>query len=257
MAWKLPPQSFVSNAGGIEMYFRLSMLNPSERAKIRRAQNITTFQWDELKSRVGAARAVALKRAGMDVRRETQRAMSVRKELTFPRFIEGGTRDGQRLIIKRYQIPKTDRVTSWKTERWPKGFLRSDIISDYDSNTQSVVIGPKMIPRLNRLHEVGGTVSLWFTPGVTPRRAPARMRGAVFGTLSNFNRGRKVLNKDTARFERQTEDLQGSFFWGRRRVKPRRYMRQGLDRAQDKIPAAFKDFIAGPAAPAPRQLRLF
>jgi len=66
-----------------------------------------------------------------------------------------------------------------------------------------------------------------------------------------------VLNKDTARFERQTEDLQGSFFWGRRRVKPRRYMRQGLDRAQDKIPAAFKDFIAGPAAPAPRQLRLF
>jgi hypothetical protein len=257
MAWKVPNQTFVSTAGGMRMEFVLSVLEPSERAKIRRAQNITTFQWAELKGRVGAARAVALKRAGMEVRRATQRSMSVRKELTFPRFFEGGTRDGQRLIIKRYMVPKPDRVTSWKTERWPKGFLRSDIISDYDAATQSVVIGPKMIPRLNRLHEVGGTVSLWFTPGVTPRRAPARMRGAVFGTLTNFNRGRKVLNKDTARYEKQTEDLGGAFFWGRRRVKPRRYMRQGLDKARDKIPSAFQDFIAGPAAPAPRQLKLF
>ena len=152
MAWKLKPEYFTTTQGGIEVGFNISVLEPSERRGVRRAQNLTQFEWKELKARVGAARAKALQRAGMDVRRETQRAMSVRKELSFPRFIDGGTHGGVRLIIKRYQVPKSDRVTSWKTERWPKGFLRSDIISDYDTNTQSVVVGPRMIPRLNKLH---------------------------------------------------------------------------------------------------------
>jgi hypothetical protein len=256
MAWKLKPEYFTSTQGGIDVVFNLSVLEPSERRAIRRAQNLTQFQWGELKSRVGAARATALKRAGMDVRRETQRAMSSRRELTFPRFVDGGTRNGVRLVIKRYQVPKSDRVTSWKTERWPKGFLRSDIIYDYDANTQSVVVGPRMIPRLNKLHEIGGQVSLWFTPGVTPRRSPARFRGAVFGTLSNFNRGRSQVNDDGT-VGRQTEDLGGSFFWGRRRVKPRRYMRQGLQRAMGKIPKAFENMIQGPGAVPVRQKRLF
>ena len=256
MAWKLKPEIFRSSAGGIDAVFNLSVLEPSERRAVRKAQNLTQFQWAELRSRVGAARATALKRAGMDVRRETQRAMSVRQELSRPRFVDGGTRGGQRLIIKRYQIPKPDRVTSWKTERWPKCFLRSDIISDYDTNTQSVVIGPRMIPRLNKLHEIGGTVSLWFTPGITPRTAPRRFAGAVFGTLTNFNRGRAAVNA-AGQFGRQTEDLGGSFFWGRRRVKPRRYMRQGLERAMAKIPRAFEGMIQGPGATPVRQQRLF
>lgn len=256
MAWKTRPEFYRVFRGGIEMSEELSLLEPDERRAIRRAQNITQFQWKWLKGRVGAARAEALKRAGMDVRRETQRSMSVRKELSAPRFIEGGTKNGVRLVIKRYQIPKPDRVTSWKTEKWPKGFLRSDIFSDYDTNTASVVIGPRMVPRINKLHEIGGSVSLWFTPGVTPRNAPRRYSGAVFGTLSNFDRGRSVWNSATGRYERQVEDLGGAFFWGRRRVKPRRYMRQGLDRAMPKIPKAFENFIQTPGG-APRQLRLF
>ena len=257
MAWRAPPQfaKFVGS-DGMEFSVEMRFLEPSERRAIRAAQGLTRFKWNELKSRVGAARMKALKIAGLEVRRATQRSMSVRKELSRPRFYEGGTYNGQRLVIKRYQVPKPDKVTSWKTERHPKGFLRSDIFSDYDMDTQSVVIGPRMAPVLNKLHEIGGKVSLWFTPGVTPRFAPGKFRGAVFGTLANFNTGRAVLNKDRARLEKQTENLQGAFFWGRRRVKPRRYMRQGLDAARGKIPEAFRDFIGGTVG-APVQKRLF
>lgn len=256
MAWNTPKLVVTRDQGGFKVDVFLSLLEPSEQRKIRKQMDISIFQWKELKGRVGAARATALKRAGMDVRRATQRQMSVRKETWRPKFFDGGTKNGERLIIKRYRVPKPDRVTSWKTERWPKGFLRSDIISDYDMQTQSVVVGPRMIPKLNRLHEVGGTVSLWFMPGVTPRFAPKKFRGAVFGTLSNFNRGRTQVN-DQGKLEKQTENLQGAFFWGRRRVKPRRYMKKGLDAAMDRIPAAFRGFISGPTVTPSRQLRLF
>jgi hypothetical protein len=233
-------------SNGITVQFDLSMLEPSERAAARKMYGLSKFAWKELKGRIGAGRATALKRAGMDVRRATQRSMSVRRELSKPRYIESGTKDGKLLVIKRYMIPKPDRVTSWKTDRNPKGFLRSDIISDYDFSTASVVIGPRKIPELNRLHEVGGKVSLWFTPGVTPKNAPRKYKGATFGTLSNKPHG-----------EQRTEDLGGAFFWGRRRVKGRKYMKTGLEKAMPKIPAAFTDFINGPTVSPVNQLKLF
>lgn len=256
MTWMIPKQrATITSAGGIQFDVDLSMLEPSERRAVRRAQNITLFKWAELKTRVGVGRAKALKIAGLEVRRQTQRSMSVRKELTFPRFIDGGKKDGRQIVIKRYQIPKPDRVTSWKTSRWPKGFLRSDIISDYDFSTQSVVIGPRMMPKMNKLHEIGGTVSLWFTPGsVTPKRAPRKFDGAVFGTLSNEPKG----IREFVEYRRGRRFLWGeSFFWGRRRVKGRKYMRQGLEKASGKIPEAFRDFISGPASGGRKQLKLF
>jgi len=239
----------------VESEVTVSMLEPSERRAARKAQGITQFKWKELQGRIGSGMAKALKIAGMEVRRATQRSMSVRKELTFPRFIDGGTKNGRQIVIKRYQIPKPDKVTSWKTDRFPKGFLRSDIISDYDRNTQSVVIGPRMMPEINKLHEVGGSVSLWFTPGsVVPRRAPKKFAGAVFGTLSHEPKG----VREFVEYRRGRRFLWGeSFFWGRRRVKGRRYMGQGLKKASAKIPESFRDFISGPASGSVRQLRLF
>lgn len=256
MTWKFPKQrATITSAGGIEFDVDLSMLEPSEKRAVRKAQNITLFKWAELKTRVGMGRAKALKIAGMEVRRATQRSMSVRKELTFPRFIDGGKKDGRQIVIKRYQIPKPDRVTSWKTDRFPKGFLRSDIISDYDNASQSVVIGPRMAPTMNKLHEIGGSVSLWFTPGsVIPKRAPKKFAGAVFGTLSNEPKG----VREFVEYRRGRRLIWGeSFFWGRRRVKGRRYMGQGLDKAAAKIPEAFRDFISGPASGGQKQLKLF
>jgi hypothetical protein len=256
MTWIMPKQfANVSTGGGLEIKVDLSMLEPSERRAVRKAQNITLFKWNELKTRVGMGRAKALKIAGMEVRRATQRSMSVRKELTFPKFIDGGQKDGRQIVIKRYRIPKPDKVTSWKTDRWPKGFLRTDIISDYDFNTDSVVIGPRMMPEMNKLHEIGGSVSLWFTPGsVVPKRAPKKFAGAVFGTLSNEPKG----VQEFVEYRRGRRFLWGeSFFWGRRRVKGRRYMGQGLEKASAKIPESFRDFISGPASGSVRQLRLF
>lgn len=257
MGWKADfRKGTVTVDGLVKTSVRISLLEPSERKAIRASpETISKFQWKELKNRVGAGRARALKIAGLEVRRETQRSMSVRKELTFPRFIDGGRKNGRQIVIKRYQIPKPDRVTSWKTERWPKGFLRSDIISDYDQTSQSVVIGPRLIPKLNRLHEVGGSVSLWFTPGsVIPKRAPKKFEGAVFGTLSNEPKG----VREFVEYRRGRRFLWGeSFFWGRRRVKGRRYMGQGLQKASGKIPEAFRDFISGPASSGQRQLKLF
>jgi hypothetical protein len=256
MTWMMPKQrARITSAGGIQFDVDLSMLEPSEKRAIRKAQNITLFKWAELKTRVGTGRAKALKIAGMEVRRATQRSMSVRKELTFPKFIDGGTKDGRQIVIKRYQIPKPDRVTSWKTDRFPKGFLRSDIISDYDTASQSVVIGPRMAPSMNKLHEVGGSVSLWFTPGsVIPKRAPKKFAGAVFGTLSNEPKG----VREFVEYRRGRRLIWGeSFFWGRRRVKGRRYMGQGVEKAGPKIPEAFRDFISGPATGGQKQLKLF
>ena len=256
MTWMMPKQfAKVTSAGGIQFDVDLSMLEPSERRAVRKAQNITLFKWAELKTRVGIGRAKALQIAGMEVRRATRRSMSNRGERAFPVFIDGGKKDGRQIVIKRYQIPKPDRVTSWKTDRHPEGFLRSDIISDYDIGTQTVVIGPRMAPSMNKLHEVGGTVSLWFTPGsVVPKRAPRKFEGAVFGTLSNEPKG----VREFVEYRRGRRFIWGeSFFWGRRRVKGRRYMAQGLRNSSDKIPEAFRDFISGPAASGQKQLKLF
>jgi len=256
MGWKADFRTgTVTGDGLLRANFKVSLLEPSERRAMRKEQDVSKFGWKDLKGRVGAGRARALKIAGLEVRRTTQRSMSVRKELTFARFIDGGKKDGRQIVIKRYQIPKPDRVTSWKTDRWPNGFLRSDIISDYDPVSQSVVVGPRLIPKLNRLHEVGGSVSLWFTPGsVVPKRAPKKFAGAVFGTLSNEPKG----VREFVEYRRGRRLIWGeSFFWGRRRVKGRRYMAQGLRNSSDKIPEAFRDFISGPAASGQKQLKLF
>jgi hypothetical protein len=56
----------ITSAGGIQFDVDLSMLEPSEKRAIRKAQNITLFKWAELKTRVGTGRAKALKIAGME-----------------------------------------------------------------------------------------------------------------------------------------------------------------------------------------------
>jgi hypothetical protein len=148
--------------------------------------NPTKFRWDHLRRKVGEGRVRSLKRAAADVRRATQREMSVRKPLSTPRLIDLGTVNGERLVAKRTQIARNDRVTSWKTAMFPKGFLRSDIEYDYDPSTDTVVIGPRKFPKLNRLHEIGGTVPLYFLRTTPPSRVPRRFSGGTrFGITTN------------------------------------------------------------------------
>jgi hypothetical protein len=188
----------------------------------------TKFKWDHVLDRMSAGRQKALKIAGAEVRRATQRSMSNRRP-QMEKLVDIGTVGGQRLVARRRQFAKPDRVTSWKTAQFPKGFLRSDIQYDYDSSTDSVVIGPAKLPKLNKLHEVGGTINLWFVKTAAPAKVPRRFSGgAVFGITSN-----RPIGNDSIKL-------------GSRRVKARRYMAQGLKNGMAKIPEAFRDAISGP-----------
>ena len=231
MGWKADFRTgTVTGDGLLRANFKVSLLEPSERRAMRKEQDVSKFGWKDLKGRVGAGRARALKIAGLEVRRTTQRSMSVRKELTFARFIDGGKKDGRQIVIKRYQIPKPDRVTSWKTAMHPRGFLRSDIQYDYDPASDTVVVGPVKAPRLNRLHEVGGSVKLWFMrTGPLPGTTRKFNDGAILGVLRNRQ------SRGGSRIE-----------IGDRPVKARRYMAKGLAKALRKIPMAFRDQIRGP-----------
>lgn len=196
----------------------------------------TKFSWqgETLKKLVGEAAAKSLQNAGMDVRRATQRMMSSRKPLSQPRFWKVGEHNGVPMVAAVRQIPKPDKVTSWKTSSWPKGFLRQDIQSDFDNSTQSVVIGPAKAPRLNQLHEFGGQVPLFFLASRSPKRdyrgkrlptSVAGTRGAYVGTLTN------------------TPGIPGAISLGTRTVRGRGYMEIGLQASIHRIPLQFQDAI--------------
>jgi hypothetical protein len=188
----------------------------------------TKFKWEHVKGRLAVGRERALKIAGSNVRRATQRAMSNRKPIK-EKLIDIGVVNGERLVAKRRQIAIPDKVTSWKTARFPKGFLRSDIQYDYDATTDSVVVGPTRLPKLNKLHEVGGQVQLWFVRTRSPASVPRRLSGgAVFGITSNTPAGTNPIEI------------------GSRRVRARRYMQTGLDDAKPNLAEAFRDAISGP-----------
>jgi hypothetical protein len=188
----------------------------------------TKFKWGHVLDRMSAGRQKALKIAGAEVRRGVQRSMSNRKP-QMEKLVEIGTVEGQRLVARRTQFAKSDRVTSWKTAQFPKGFLRSDIQYDYDSSTDSVVVGPAKLPKLNKLHEVGGMINLWFVKTASPAKVPRKFSGgAVFGITSNRPVGKQSIKL------------------GPRRVQARRYMAQGLKNGMAKIPEAFRDAISGP-----------
>jgi len=188
----------------------------------------TKFKWGHVLDRMSAGRQKALKIAGAEVRRATQRSMSNRRP-SLEKLVDIGTVNGVRLVAKRTQTAKSDKVTSWKTPTFPKGFLRSDIQYDYDSSTDSVVIGPAKLPKLNKLHEIGGSINLWFVKTAAPAKVPRKFSGgAVFGITSNRPVG------------------EGPIKLGARRVKARRFMAQGLKNGMAKIPEAFRDAISGP-----------
>jgi len=190
----------------------------------------TKFKWERAIEKQFEGRVRAMKIAGAEVRRSTQREMSVRAPLNIPRLLEVGRSNGRRLVAQVREIPKPDRVTSWKTARHPKGFLRSDIEYDYDPSSDTVVVGPVKAPRLNRLHEIGGSVKLWFMrTGPLPGTTRKFKDGAILGVLRNRQ------TRGGTRIE-----------IGDRPVKARRYMAKGLAKALPKIPMAFRDQIRGP-----------
>jgi hypothetical protein len=193
------------------------------------------FKLDQpkIRRRVGEARARALREVGLVVRDRTKRQMSSRKPRSRPVRIKVGVRFGLDLVALVDRVPKPGVVTSWRTSRNPRGMLRSDIQSDYDTRTKTVVIGPSKFPRLNELHEKGGSAVRYFKP------VPIRARGnRVLGVLTNTppktnfrRRGARIIEKP---------------FRFTIRIKNRAYMGKGLAAARPRIPFEFQDTIRGP-----------
>jgi hypothetical protein len=202
------------------------------------------FKWDDkrLKQKVGEARVKALRRAGLVVRDRTKRQMSRRSPRKVPVRMTVGARFGLKLVALVDRVPKSDRITSWKTQRNPEGMLYRDIQSDYDNRSKSVVIGPSKFPALNELQERGGTARRWFKP--IPKKAP---RDSVFGILTNtIPREKKRWVTINGRNRRRRGREITSSYSLEIRIKPRSYMAKGLAKAKLRIPEEFRDTIQGP-----------
>ena len=185
------------------------------------------FNSAHVRRALGDGIARALKKSGMVVQEKTQRGMSNRAPLPNPKLWKITTKDGSDLVAEVNKIPKPDRVTSWKTPRSPKGFLRSDIRYDYTSRKQSVVVGPSLQPKVNQLNEFGGSKAFYFVPKASPYKHSRKYKKPTYGYLTN----------------RPTAAAIHTFT---RSVKPRRFMEQGLKKAMPQIPMQFKDTVRGP-----------
>ena len=233
------------------------------------------FKWDtkKLKRKIGESNAKALKKAGGDVRSATKKAMSFRSPLgsksqtaaqkvksmkkwtiatrggssstaavrrdSKGRFLSGSAKrqaEGSMLLVALIdKVPRPDVVTSWRTPRFPKGFLREDIEYDYDYGRQSVAIGPTKSPKVNRLLEFGGTTTHYFMPFSKQPPGTRRDRTVVYGRLTNRRptvRGTRIFQSGVYSFTRS--------------VRGRGYMEKGLAKALPKIPEKYRNTITGP-----------
>jgi hypothetical protein len=182
-----------------------------------------------VRRRLGEANARALKIAGMRVQEKTQREMSNRAPLNSPRQWKIGTKDGRDLVALVKRVPRGDKVTSWKTGRNSKGFLRADVRYFFDLRRGSVVIGPSKAPAINQLHEFGGSRPIHFyATGGGPKKS-RKFKDPIFGQLAT---GKLAGRTPTYTIQR--------------RVKPRRFMAQGIAKAKSGIPKAFRDTLKGP-----------
>lgn len=213
----------------------------------------TKFAWAKDAQRIlDTASAIALQRAGMEVRRSTQRGMvsggsrAGRQPRKKPVLWKVGERYGFPLVAMVRQIPRPDKVSSWA----PKAFLRNDIESNYDTRTKSVVIGPSKAPWLNVLHERGGNVSLHFVP-IRPYpiggqigpdiKLPRKWdhKGVI---RDSKNRHRRYVGAYVGYLVNRGSS--GTFNIGMRTVRGRHYMENGLQASMHKIPAQFRDKIS-------------
>jgi hypothetical protein len=214
----------------------------------------TKFNWNKngLKQLIGEAAAQALQKAGLQVRRSTQRGMvggSTRTGRTWskrkPQFRMYGIKDGLPVVGAIRQVASLDKVSTWA----PKAWLRNDIESDWDHASRSVVVGPSKTPWLNQLHEFGGVEHYWVAASLHYKtyrgvsipqkflasgkqgrdasgRFTKRLRGAYVGPVVNRKYG------------------QNAIYIGSRNLRGRGYMEIGLQASLSKIRPCFLNTIS-------------
>jgi hypothetical protein len=200
----------------------------------------TRFHWNKgkLEKLIGTAAAEALQKAGLLVRRNTQRSMvggstpSGRTPRKNPIFRVYGEFDGYPVIGAIRKVPRPDKVSSWA----PSAFLRNDIQSDWDHGSRSVVVGPSKEPWLNQLHEFGGSKSYY----VAIPRTPAPYYGGKKVPKSLQRKG----SKGWGAYVGYVTDRPTGFPIGVRQISGKGYMEIGLQRSLNKIPQQFHNAIS-------------
>jgi hypothetical protein len=150
----------------------------------------TKFKWDlpKVKKMLGDANARSLKKAGRIVftAARSPKVMSSRapRAKTDIRY-KVGERQGYQLYAVIDKVPKSDIVTSWKTNRFPDGFLRKSIEYDYSTTSKTVVVGPGSTRgyKVASLQAYGGTAKYWFMPFA--RKGQSKYGRKVYGRLTN------------------------------------------------------------------------
>lgn len=215
----------------------------------------TKFQWNkgDLEKMIGAGAAIALQKAGLEVRKTTQRMMvggstpAGRKPRARPQWWKVGEKDGYPVLAYVKKVPHPEKVSSWS----PRAFLRNDVQSDFDTRSRSVVIGPSKAPWLNQLHEFGGNVRVYVMHGKTPVRRfggddipKKHQRSVSYRMIDGGGRSRKKRAYAGA-YVGIFSNRGGRFFVGVRTVRDRAYMEIGLQVAisQGKIPKQFENTI--------------
>lgn len=198
------------------------------------------FRWNHVKARVDEGRRRGLKQAGAIVYRRSQSEILI-KNVAGSHSDESDERiqyRGRTFAIRRWTGRKVhpSRLTTYRSGRFPKGFMRTDIQFEYDPVTDSVVVGPVMVPWLNALHEFGGarTVRLWVNKSAW--NFPDRPDRPGVGDWRN----------DPYRSRAWTRNFEPTTVTKTARYPKRSYMKPGLDKALPRIAEQFKDQVRGP-----------
>ena len=150
----------------------------------------TKFKWDtpKVKRLLNDANRRSLKKAGRIVFTAARSSKVISKRSPRPKTdirYKVGERQGYQLYAVIDKVPKSDIVTSWKTSRFPDGFLWKSLEYDYSTSSKTVVVGPGSTRgyKVASLQAYGGTAKYWFMPFA--RKGQSQYGKKVYGRLTN------------------------------------------------------------------------
>lgn len=194
-----------------------------------------------VKKRIDEGTRVALLKAGAMVYRSVQKQFLTGRERKKTTVREIGKFQGLPLYEQRNRTAKPGRITSWKTRRSPRGFMRSLLSFEFDPSTRSVVIGPRLNAWLNTLHERGGSQ----TQRLFLRRRGRSVPVATITTASG-KRGRAYVGTFLSSRTTSRSWLVATSRTRTVRVRASKYQRKGLDKVRNKIAEKFRNSVKGP-----------
>lgn len=176
----------------------------------------------------------ALDRSGTITRRAAQRQFSRRKPKKRPTFAPVGNLDGVPVVSASFRPPKPGKVTSWRTTRNPKGYLRSAIRYGKDTRRETVVVGPSdQAVTVNQLQEFGGT-------------AQRQMRLVSPAPLNEFAGVRFRQPQYVGMWVDANSTTRGQVYKKRTiQVPAGRFMAKGLEVVIPQLPQQFRGIVQG------------